>query len=106
MCGGFEQYVRRMQLWVGDIPQWNSDPIDRLNIRPTMTVGTLDAQGYKTRSWSLIPKWASSPKLKYSTFNARGTHRVAVNKQKPPACCCSAGGSLLPVRSGYLCPPG
>lgn len=72
MCGGFEQYVRRMQLWVGDIPRWNDDPINRLNIRPTMTVGTIDAEGYKERSWSLIPKWAKTPKLKYSTFNARG----------------------------------
>lgn len=61
-----------MQLWVGDIPRWRDESEIEYNLRPTMAVGTIDAEGYKARSWSLIPKWAKGPKLRYSTFNARG----------------------------------
>lgn len=59
-------------MWVGDIPRWRDASEIEYNLRPTMTVGTIGAEGYKARSWSLIPKWAKEPKLRYSTFNARG----------------------------------
>lgn len=61
-----------MQLWVGDIPRWRDESELEYNLRPTMTVVTIDAEGYKARSWALVPKWSKQPKLKYSTFNARG----------------------------------
>lgn len=70
MCGGFEQYVRRMQLWVGDIPEWVDAP-DRLNIRPTQPVGTIDAGGSRERQWWLVPRWSKTAKPRYATFNAR-----------------------------------
>lgn len=41
------------------------------NLRPTKLAMTVDAQGARLRSWSLIPGWANEPKLKFSTFNAR-----------------------------------
>lgn len=53
MCGGFEQYIRRMRLCVGNIPLWRDESEIEYNLRPTMMVGTIDAEGYKAQGWSL-----------------------------------------------------
>ncbi len=45
--------------------------VSRENIRPTTPALTIDAEGYRDRSWSLIPAWSKEPKLKFATFNAR-----------------------------------
>lgn len=45
--------------------------LNRDNIRPTTLALTIDAEGYRDRSWSLIPSWAKEAKLKFATFNAR-----------------------------------
>ena len=71
MCGAFEQHNKAMHLWAAILGDWPSDAERRRNIRPTMIAGTVDAEGYRERSWSLIPAWAKEPKLKFSTFNAR-----------------------------------
>ncbi|MBB3046812.1 putative SOS response-associated peptidase YedK [Litorivivens lipolytica] len=71
MCGAFEQHHRSVVALTRLLKEWPSDAERRRNIRPTMMAGTVDAEGYRERSWSLIPRWAKEPKLKYSTFNAR-----------------------------------
>lgn len=71
MCGAFEQHNKAMHRWVAILDDWPSDAERRINIRPTTIAGTIDAEGYHERSWSLIPTWAKEPKLKFSTFNAR-----------------------------------
>lgn len=71
MCGCFEQHHKSVVTLTRLLDDWPSDAERRLNIRPTMIAGTVDAEGYKVRSWSLIPAWAKEPKLKFSTFNAR-----------------------------------
>lgn len=71
MCGAFEQHTRAMHRWTELLTNWPLDVQDRLNVRPTMMAGTLDARGYRERAWSLVPAWADSPRLPYSTFNAR-----------------------------------
>lgn len=71
MCGAFEQHNQAMHDWADLLKDWPSDAELRINIRPTMIAGTIDAEGYQERSWSLIPRWAKTPKLKFSTFNAR-----------------------------------
>ncbi len=70
MCGAFEQHTKAMLGWVDLLGDWPCD-VSRINIRPTMMAGTLDAEGYRERKWSLIPAWAKEPKLSFSTFNAR-----------------------------------
>ncbi|MBR9814047.1 SOS response-associated peptidase [bacterium] len=42
------------------------------NICPSQLAGTIDAEGYRERAWSLVPQWSKTAKLKYSTHNARG----------------------------------
>lgn len=71
MCGAFEQHTKAMHRWSELLTNWPLDVQDRLSVRPTMLAGTLDADGYRERVWSLIPAWAESPRLSYSTFNAR-----------------------------------
>lgn len=71
MCGAFEQHNAAMHRWAEILADWPSEEKLRLNLRPTMLAGTVDSEGYRERSWSLIPQWAKEPKLKYSTFNAR-----------------------------------
>lgn len=71
MCGAFEQHLNAMHDWVNLFQDWPSSQTALFNIRPTSQAGTLDAEGFKLRRWSLLPKWAKEPKLKYSTFNAR-----------------------------------
>lgn len=71
MCGAFEQHTKAMHRWAEVLTNWPLDVQERLDVRPTMSAGTLDASGYRVRSWSLIPAWAESPRLSYSTFNAR-----------------------------------
>lgn len=71
MCGAFEQHTKAMHRWSELLTNWPLDIQDRIDVRPTMSAGTLDARGYRERSWSLIPGWAESPRLPYSTFNAR-----------------------------------
>ncbi len=71
MCGAFEQHNKAMHEWAAILHDWPDDAASRLNIRPSLTAGTIDAEGYRERSWSLLPRWAKEPKLKFSTFNAR-----------------------------------
>jgi putative SOS response-associated peptidase YedK len=71
MCGAFEQHLSAMQDWGNLLQDWPSSQEALFNIRPTTQACTLDAEGFKLRRWSLLPKWAKDPKLKYSTFNAR-----------------------------------
>ena len=72
MCGRFEQHVARMRAWTQLIDDWPGSVVDRHNICPTQSAATFDAEGYRERHWSLIPRWARDPKLKFATFNARG----------------------------------
>lgn len=44
----------------------------QFNVKPTQAAGTIDAQGFRERSWWLIPPWAKEAKIRYPTFNARG----------------------------------
>ncbi len=71
MCGAFEQHTKAMHRWAEVLTNWPLDVQDRMDVRPTMLAGTLDARGYRERYWSLVPAWAESPRLPYSTFNAR-----------------------------------
>ncbi|WP_372782838.1 SOS response-associated peptidase [Litorivivens sp.] len=71
MCGAFEQHNKAMHRWAEILTDWPVDVQDRFDVRPTMNAGTVDARGYRERSWSLIPGWAKAPRLAYSTFNAR-----------------------------------
>ena len=71
MCGAFEQHNKAMHRWAVILDDWPADADRRINIRPTMIAGTIDAEGYHERSWSLIPSWAKEATLKFSTFNAR-----------------------------------
>lgn len=71
MCGAFEQHFSAMHDWVNVLQDWPSSQEALFNIRPSTQAGTLDAEGFRLRRWSLLPKWAKEPKLKYSTFNAR-----------------------------------
>ena len=72
MCGRLEQHVARMRAWTQLIDDWPGSVVDRHNICPTQSAATFDAEGYRERHWSLIPRWARDPKLKFATFNARG----------------------------------
>ncbi|PWN54841.1 SOS response-associated peptidase [Abyssibacter profundi] len=72
MCGRFEQHVARMRAWTQLLDDWPGSVVDRHNICPTQSAATFDAEGYRERHWSLIPRWARDPKLKFATFNARG----------------------------------
>lgn len=71
MCGAFEQHGEAMRGWANLLRDWPPEAERQKNIRPTNWAGTVDAEGYKRRSWSLIPKWSKEPKSKYATFNAR-----------------------------------
>lgn len=53
------------------LTSWPTERPSRHNIRPTVPVGTIDAEGFQERRWSLIPPWSKTEKLKYATFNAR-----------------------------------
>lgn len=81
MCSRFEQHVQKMHDWAELLKDWPSDAERRLNIKPTNSVGTLDAEGYKVRSWWLIPHWAKDLQSlkKYPTFNAK----AETLKEKP-----------------------
>lgn len=71
MCGAFEQHMSVVQNRENALRGWPQPQEDLFNIRPTNQAGTIDAEGFRLRSWSLLPRWAKEPKLKYSTFNAR-----------------------------------
>lgn len=71
MCGRYEQHIPALVSWVRVLGDWPKDLPSRYNICPTQTAATVDAEGWRERHWSLIPAWSKSPKLKYSTFNAR-----------------------------------
>lgn len=71
MCSAFEQYRPRMEGVVKELEHWPNETLDLTNIRPSNKVGTIDAKGYKTRRWLLVPRWSKSDKLKYTTFNAK-----------------------------------
>lgn len=69
MCSYFEQHLRKQGLNpFAELPKQDL----RRRIRPTQYAYTIDAQGEKDRSWSLLPPWAKTRRLKYPTFNARG----------------------------------
>ncbi len=73
MCSQFEQNIRGLQgeNWQGKVPGWPWKLPDKGLIRPTNAAWTVDAEGPRARSWSLLPHWAREAKLKYATFNAR-----------------------------------
>lgn len=72
MCAEYEQHRPALKGWdklLRDWPEANAD-VDT-HLFPRRTGLTVDAEGFRARHWSLIPRWADSPKLKFSTFNAR-----------------------------------
>ncbi len=68
MCSYFEQHLRKQGL--NPFPDLPPQDIRR-RARPTDPAYTIDAEGGRDRSWSLIPPWAKTRRLKYPTFNAR-----------------------------------
>lgn len=63
--------MEQFEAELGPVQQW----LPHFNIAPTTDVLAVRMMGGKRQiaplHWSLIPSWAESRKLKYSTFNAR-----------------------------------
>jgi len=71
MCSRFEQNCKRMLRYERIHGRLPDEERARYNLRPTNTVWTIDAEGWRDRSWSLVPQWSKERRLKYATFNAR-----------------------------------
>ena len=71
MCGRYEQHIPAVHGWAKILDAWPRDRAAQYNVKPTQTSGTIDAEGFRPRSWWLIPPWSKEPRIKYPTFNAR-----------------------------------
>ncbi len=71
MCGRYEQHLKLAHRWTNILRDWPQDRAPQFNVKPTQVSGTYDAEGFRERSWWLIPPWSKEPKIKYPTFNAR-----------------------------------
>lgn len=60
-----------MHGWTRVLRDWPRDLAALFNIAPTAMAGTYDAEGYRERSWWLIPPWSKNRKPTYSAFNAK-----------------------------------
>lgn len=72
MCAEYEQHRPALKAWSEILSDWpDSDDETSTHLFPRRAGLTRDAEGFAGRHWSLVPPWADSPKLKFSTFNAR-----------------------------------
>lgn len=71
MCARYEQHLPATHRWSQLLRDWPRARKPQFNVKPTQLSGTYDAEGFRERSWWLIPPWSKSAKLKYPTFNAR-----------------------------------
>lgn len=71
MCGRYEQHLDAMHGWSRVLNAWPTERAAQFNVKPTQSSGTIDAEGFRERSWWLIPPWSKEPQFRYPTFNAR-----------------------------------
>lgn len=73
MCSRFEQALEEAYDQWRILREAPRDVWHRLNIKPTEPAGTIDAEGFKVRTWWLIPHWAKDVQSakKYPMFNAK-----------------------------------
>ena len=72
MCAEYEQHRPALKAWARLLADWpDATGAERRHCFPHRPAFTVDAHGFRTRYWSLIPAWLPEPRLRFSSFNAR-----------------------------------